>query len=143
MNDECNCDECRAVKTPVAEEIDTFRDVMQRRRELKAVEKVAVGVGPPIYRRGETLFADAAKAINGDRQTAYGDPEDSFENISIRWSQYLCGKKYIAGRVRLTAADVAFMMADFKMARECGQGKRDNLVDAAGYLGILDDFKGV
>ena len=42
--------------------------------------------------------------------------------------------------VSLDAADVAFMMSDFKMARQCHQHKEDNLVDAVGYLGMTYDL---
>jgi hypothetical protein len=41
----------------------------------------------------------------------------------------------------LGAKDVALMMVDFKLARQCGSPKRDNLVDLVGYAGILDDLE--
>jgi hypothetical protein len=68
--------------------------------------------------RGVRLFNDASKIINGERQTSYGDPEDSFDYIAVRWSQYLTARyadkdEYIT----LYPEDVAFMLADFKMAR--------------------------
>ncbi len=88
--------------------------------------------------RGEKLFKDAENTINGERQTQYGDPEESFDFIAVRWSQRL--KARYGVEFALDRRDVAFMMADFKMAREVYQGKRDNLVDATGYLGILDDM---
>lgn len=89
-------------------------------------------------RRGEALFTEASATINGARQDQYGNPEDSFALIAERWSQYLEGKYRFSNE--LTSDDVAFMMADLKMARECTQHKRDNLVDAVGYLGIRDDM---
>lgn len=88
--------------------------------------------------RGEKLFKDASTNINGARQTTYGNPEDSFQMIAERWNQFLKCRYEFAHE--LTAEDIAFMMADFKMARECNQHKRDNLVDASGYLGITDDL---
>ena len=90
-------------------------------------------------KRGEALFSEASLIINGERQTAYGDPEDSFKWIAQRWTQYLQGRYGIP--FELTAADATFMMADFKMARECNQHKPDNIVDATGYLGINYDMK--
>lgn len=88
--------------------------------------------------RGERLFKDAAVVINGGRQNQYGGPEDSFGLIAQRWTQFLT-VRYEAN-IRLSARDVALMMADLKIARELNQAKRDNLVDAAGYLGIYDDL---
>ena len=88
--------------------------------------------------RGKLLFDAAGKIINGERQTSYGNPEDSFAWIAQRWNQYLKGR--FNADFELTAEDVPFMMADFKMARECNQHKPDNLVDAVGYLGIDYDI---
>jgi hypothetical protein len=88
--------------------------------------------------RGKKLFDAAGTVINGERQTSYGDPEDSFLWIAQRWNQYLKGR--YGATFELTAADATFMMADFKMARECNQNKPDNLIDATGYLGINFDM---
>ena len=90
-------------------------------------------------KRGKKLFDVTSKVINGDRQTSYGNPEDSFYWIAQRWNQYLKGR-YNAN-FNLTNEDTTFMMADFKMARECNQHKPDNIVDATGYLGINFDLK--
>lgn len=80
------------------------------------------------------LVLDEAKnVINGDRQDMYGNPEDSFKLIAKYWSTYL--------EVDITARDATLMMVLFKLAREKNQHKRDNIVDAAGYLGILGDME--
>ena len=87
--------------------------------------------------RGAIL--DEAKAIiNGDRQNQYGDPEDAFETIAHYWNNYLT--KFEGSVMALQAKDIALMMVLFKIARESHQGKRDNLVDAAGYLGLAGDI---
>lgn len=85
--------------------------------------------------RGSIL--DEAKAIiNGERQDQYGSPEDSFSLIAEYWETYIDGRN----PKRIDAKDVAIMMVLFKIARQSNQHKRDNLVDAAGYLGILGDL---
>lgn len=88
--------------------------------------------------RGKSLFADASKKINGERQDTYGAPEDSFERIAVRWNQYLQARNGL--KTPIVAKDVTIMMADFKLARECTQRKRDNIVDLVGYLGLHDDL---
>ena len=88
--------------------------------------------------RGKALFDAASNIINGERQTQYGNPEDSFTWIAQRWNQYLKGR--YGATFELNAEDATFMMADFKMARECNQRKPDNVVDAVGYLGINYDM---
>jgi len=80
--------------------------------------------------RGDILN-DALKIINGERQDQYGNPEDSFTKIAALWSEWLC--------VELSKKDVAMMMVLLKIARERNQYKRDNILDAAGYLGIYAD----
>ena len=82
--------------------------------------------------RGSIL--DKAKAIiNGERQGAYGDPEDSFKLIAAYWGAYL--------HEPLTPLDVAHMMMLLKLARMSGQmPHEDNYVDLAGYAGIAGDM---
>jgi hypothetical protein len=91
-------------------------------------------------KRGERLMEDAIQVINGDRQDQYGNPEDSFRDIAVRWEQYLKARGKLLYGEHINADDVAFMMADLKMARECHQSKRDNRIDQVGYMGILDDM---
>ena len=93
-------------------------------------------------KRGEKLYTDASNTINGERQDMYGAPEDSFKGIGDLWSMYLQNRREGVG-AWITQADVAFMMVQYKMAREMNQHKRDNLVDMVGYLGILDDIREV
>jgi hypothetical protein len=92
----------------------------------------------PRAKRGSVL-EEAITTINGERQDVYGSPEDSFAIIADYWNVYLGGE---AVGVRVNAQDVALMMTLFKIAREANQHKRDNILDAAGYLGIYADMQG-
>ena len=83
--------------------------------------------------RGKILDT-AKKIINGDRQDAYGNPEDCFELIKQYWSTYL--------KIKLTPAQVAMMMVFLKLAREGNNHKTDNQVDACGYLALYEDLIG-
>lgn len=80
-----------------------------------------------------SILKEASETINGGRQDQYGSPEDSFQLIADYWSLYLGSQ--------ILKEDVAFMMVLLKMARQQNQHKRDNLVDAVGYLGILGDME--
>lgn len=64
--------------------------------------------------------------ICGERQDAYGSPEQNFETISKFWSLYLgCS---------ITPAQVSNMMVLFKVARGMNNiAVVDNFLDAAGY----------
>ena len=88
--------------------------------------------------RGSALN-EAMQVINGDWQDVYGAPEDSFKLIASYWSTYLQSKNSDL----IDATDVAVMMTLFKIAREANQHKRDNIVDAAGYLGIYADMRSI
>ena len=92
----------------------------------------------PRARRGSVL-QEAITTINGERQDVYGRLEDSFRHIADYWNVYLGGE---AVGIKIDAQDVAMMMTLFKVAREANQHKRDNIVDAAGYLGIYADMRG-
>ena len=87
--------------------------------------------------RGKVL-TEAMRVINGERQDVYGAPERSFERIANYWTEYLGDQM----TDRITPSDVAMMMTLFKIAREANQHKRDNIIDAAGYLGIYADMQG-
>lgn len=84
-----------------------------------------------------TILDEAKTIINGERQDQYGSPEDSFALIAEYWNTYMAS---IHGK-DIDAKDVSVMMVLFKLARQANQHKRDNLVDAAGYLGILGDMQ--
>lgn len=75
------------------------------------------------------LFEEC-KAIIVDRGADYGEAKDSFERIARYWSVAL--DKEISGK------DVAILMTLFKIAREQGNHKRDNIVDGINYLALTE-----
>ena len=75
----------------------------------------------------DSILTEAENLVNGDRQAAYGTPEENF----ARWSQ-LCA----AVGIHLSPAQIAMVLALGKLSREAHKAKRDNLVDACGYLEI-------
>jgi len=84
-----------------------------------------------------SILQESKDVINGERQDQYGSPENSFELISEYWSIYLHS---VGCTFSVTKENVAMMMTLFKIARESNQHKRDNIRDAAGYLGIYADM---
>lgn len=87
-----------------------------------------------------SILQEADKTINGERQDQYGSPEHSFEIIADFWSAYLYHAGLLEKGSTLLPIDVARMMSLFKHARMLGQGdKRDNYLDAIGYLAIGAD----
>lgn len=75
------------------------------------------------------ILDKANTIINGERQGAYGQAEDSFSIIAKMWSAYL-GKA-------VDASDVANMMVLMKVARNAnGVYKDDNWIDICGYAAL-------
>lgn len=81
----------------------------------------------------ETIATEAVSLVSGDRQKAYGHPSKNFEDIARLWSVIL--------GIEVTPAQVGLCMVQVKLAREVFVPKRDNLVDAIGYLLAYDATK--
>jgi len=78
----------------------------------------------------QTIAEEAADLVSGDRQAAYGHPYDNFLETARLWSVVL--------GMNVTPEQVALCMVQVKLAREINVPKRDNLVDAIGYLLCYD-----
>lgn len=85
----------------------------------------------------ETILQEAQRLVFGARTEAYGHPLDNFTMISHLWNTWL-GARYKGQTFSLDAKDVGVMMTLLKIAREGNKEGRDNLVDAAGYLGCVE-----
>jgi hypothetical protein len=86
----------------------------------------------------ESILQEAERIINGERQDQYGSPERNLDRIACLWNAYLRGPYGEASIPELGPDDVAWMMVLLKMARQMNAPKRDNLVDAAGYIGLIE-----
>lgn len=75
----------------------------------------------------ETVAFDAISLVRGDRSRYYdSDKRTSLEEVADLWSAYL--------DTTISAVDVSAMMTLLKIARSKQRYKRDNYVDAVGYL---------
>lgn len=84
----------------------------------------------------ETVLAEAERVINGQRQGAYGHPEQNFTRIADLWNAYFKGIGFIGV---VTPQDTALMMILLKVARlEATPDHRDSLVDICGYAGTVE-----
>lgn len=87
-----------------------------------------------------TIEEEARKIVQGERQSAYGSPEDSFSAIAGLWNGYFAARR---GCHDLSAEDVANMMILLKVARNMRSCKRDNVVDVIGYAMCLARLQGI
>jgi hypothetical protein len=90
--------------------------------------------GEPIYfgANPKTIFEEGADIVNGPRHEDYGDFHRNMEDIANVWTGIL--------GVRIKAKEVALCMAGLKLVRESNKHKRDNGVDAIGYMGIAHEI---
>ena len=86
------------------------------------------------------ILREAAKCVCGGREQDYGTPENNFESIARYWSEYLKRATWASEKIRLTAKDVAAMMALLKIARISTSNKVDSFVDLAGYAACAGEI---
>lgn len=77
----------------------------------------------------ESILTEAQRLVHGDRGADYGHPLDDFTKTATAFNA-------LRG-TNLTAEDVALFMVCVKLSRQANRHKRDNIVDAAGYLETL------
>lgn len=80
-----------------------------------------------------SILLEADGLVHGDRQKDYGHPREDFARTAA------LANTLLAARLKepLTPDDVALFMVCVKLSRQVNAPKRDNLVDAAGYLETL------
>ena len=81
----------------------------------------------------ESTLSEAERIVNGDRQADYSDPVANFKHISEIASAI--------SKEELSPTTCCIVMIAVKLARENYKHKRDNLVDLAGYVEILNRIK--
>lgn len=81
-------------------------------------------------KREESVLQEAERLINGDRQAQYSHPTDDYTKTSKAFNA-LTGHN-------ITPKEAMLFMVCVKLSRECYKAKRDNLVDACGYLGCIE-----
>ena len=77
----------------------------------------------------QSILTEAESIVNGSRNSDYGGTE-GIERIA-QVASLLTNKN-------ITAKDIALIMISLKLVRESFNHKRDNLVDACGYMELLN-----
>ena len=77
----------------------------------------------------ESILIEAERLVNGDRNESYGPP----------WVDYGRTVEIFAAitSIDLTVEQAIMFMVAMKLSRQAHLAKRDNLVDACGYLACL------
>ncbi len=77
-----------------------------------------------------SILLEAEQIINGPRRDSYGDAKDSFARIALLWSEVI--------GTPVTTRQVAQCMIALKLCRDINKPDRDNMVDIAGYAGLVE-----
>jgi len=85
----------------------------------------------------KSILNEAQHIIWGDREKTYGEPDVNLKRISGMWNAYMSAKAQ-GGSTTIEPEDVCWMMVMLKASRQMNALKRDNLVDAAGYIGLIE-----
>jgi hypothetical protein len=87
-----------------------------------------------VAKRRTGVFDEVKGLIEGDRQEAYGDVDESFGRIAALWEQVL--------GYEVTPEQVAVCLLQLKVARYVASEGRDSVVDMVGYAGLLAKLHG-
>lgn len=111
---------------------DNFSKTVKEVFDIKSPSEESIN--KTYYDKSRDYILDQAKnIINGEREGAYGAPENNFAVIADLWSTYLMS----LGSRNIESKDVAAMMILMKVARiSSGNYKQDNWIDICGYAAL-------
>lgn len=100
-------------------------EIIPDSRHADLVERIEHATGQP-----SNLLREAEKLVLGDRMDSYGHPADNFDRL----------RPFLEAVYGVPVSDtmIACTFICLKMARELTNHHRDNLVDVAGYVQVLD-----
>ena len=84
----------------------------------------------------KTVLEEAQALVYGDREKQYSHPAADYAKTAKIWTGILL-EKLLPGE-EITPKEAVLMMAGMKISREVFKHKRDNLVDAAGYIACAE-----
>ncbi len=116
---------------------DVFLGAPERSAEI---EDVCTPVPEMVFLQDErkprpagSILEEAARIRSGERNVDYGDAVESFERVA-EIANAITG-------LSLTPAECCKVLIAVKLTRERYNHKRDNLVDACGYIEILHQIE--
>jgi hypothetical protein len=143
----------KAVDALLQRQVDAAKDTGVKKtldyvKKVTAAEDTAVVhpyVHPDRYDntglKDSTILDEAQDIIWGDREKTYGEPDVNLKRIATLWNAFLVSRYkhgYTGEPYEITSEDVCWMMVLLKASRQMNAPKRDNLIDAAGYIGLIE-----
>jgi hypothetical protein len=108
-----------------------FADIEKKRRAVAVLREQT----DASYRQRESVVEEAQRVAGGSKERAsdYGPPEFHHMQSGRVWASLL-SQHYKIHLADIPPHVVQMMMVAEKTVRECNKRKRDNLVDAVGYV---------
>ncbi len=98
-----------------------------------APSKLPYSVDPsPIH---ESILQEADSLIHGARRSTYGHPREDYSKVAGMFNALFSGRLKPGGLFK--PEDIPKIVILMKLSREEHYHKRDNLVDGAGYFGLI------
>jgi len=128
---ECPC----PILHPTAEELlDDCGESVNLAEKATGLHDVPLGPCPTRELLYQSILEEAQSLVHGDRNATYGFPWEDYAR-TVGAFKALMGDKKIAD---MTPEDGMMFMVCVKLSRQINLPKRDNLVDAAGYLECIN-----
>jgi hypothetical protein len=83
-----------------------------------------------------SVLEEAQALVYGPREASYSPPQRDFAKTAKMWTGLLA--ETLRPGVEITPEEAVLMMVCLKLSREVYRHKRDNLVDAVGYLACAE-----
>jgi hypothetical protein len=83
-----------------------------------------------------TVLQEAQALVYGDREDQYSPPQRDYAKTAKIWTGILLEK--LRPGEEITAKEAVLMMVGMKISREVFKHRRDNLIDAAGYIACAE-----
>lgn len=131
----------KAIVMPIADHLFDAGDLAEVGRSVDEAGKLT-GDSFSTPPAPETILQEAQRLVGGDRGADYGHPLDDYTKTGTLWGVMLQKWAKVAAASDLPTpvpADLCcLMMVGVKISRHLNKRKRDNLVDAAGYLRCVE-----
>lgn len=139
-----NKEEVKLIESMLAGNVHACPEWMSTSRWAEICAGVAEAKANPINMTvtsdRESVLDEAERIVNGERAVDYGDSTTNLTRIAGIAELLLDDSEWehLTSKREFSATMIAKVMIAVKLGRERHQHKRDNLVDAAGYIELLN-----
>lgn len=121
-------------------ETGVYRVLKRKSSRVRKPKVKRIKSHPPV--NAETILEEAGRLTSGDRNADYGHPLDDYSKTGMIWGALLHAWSIESAKsktpIPVPPELACLCMTGVKLSREVNKSKRDNLVDGAGYLRLVE-----